>query len=153
MGYDRNYIAVGQAILAAALFGISAPFSKMLLGKMPPLLLSALLYLGAGIGMLIVDSIKRISKVERVEARLAKGELPFIILMVLLDIAAPISLMLGLTKTTSSTASLLNNFEIVATSIIALLVFREAIGKRLWFSITLITLSSSILSVEDFNIL
>lgn len=151
MGYDRNYIAVGQAILAAALFGISAPFSKMLLVKMPPLLLSALLYLGAGIGMLIVDSIKRISKVERVEARLAKGELPFIILMVLLDIAAPISLMLGLTKTTSSTASLLNNFEIVATSIIALLVFREAIGKRLWFSITLITLSSSILSVEDFN--
>jgi hypothetical protein len=60
-------------------------------------------------------------------------------------------LTLACLKTTSSTASLLSNFEIVATSIIALVVFKEAIGKRLWISITLITISSIILSVEDFG--
>lgn len=148
-----NYISVGQAILAAALFGMSAPFSKLLLIEIPPLMLSALLYLGAGIGMVCVDNVRRICKVEQVEAKLAKKELPFVILMVLLDIAAPIFLMFGLTMTTSANASLLNNFEIVATSIIALLVFKEAIGKRVWLSIILITISSIILSIKDFNTL
>lgn len=147
----HNYISIGQAILAAALFGISAPFSKFLLREISPLMLSALLYLGAGIGMLAIYSIRRISKAKFVEASLAKKELPFILLMVVLDIAAPISLMVGLTMTTSSNAALLNNFEIVATSVIALVVFKEAISKRLWLSISLITLSSIILSIEDFS--
>jgi drug/metabolite transporter (DMT)-like permease len=148
--YTR-YVAIGQAILAAALFGMSAPFSKLLLYKISPLMLSALVYLGAGIGMLVVDGIKRFAKFERHEARLAKEDLSYVILMVLLDIAAPIFLMLGLNMTPSSTAALLNNFEIVATSIIALIVFKEAIGRRLWISIALITLSSIMLSFEDFS--
>lgn len=147
----NNYIAIGQAILAAALFGMSTPFSKLLLTKIPPLLLSALLYLGAGIGMSIIDSLRRISKVKYVEARLTKKELPFVALMVILDVAAPISLMVGLTMTNSANASLLNNFEIVATSIIALSIFKEAIGNRLWLSIVLITISSIILTVRDFS--
>jgi len=148
---SNNYMAIAQAILAALLFGMNAPFSKLLLSEIPPLMLSALLYLGAGIGMLIVDSVKRISKVNRIEARLEKKELPFVILMVVLDIGAPILLMVGLSITTSANASLLNNFEIVATSIIAFVVFKEAIGKRLCLSITLITISSIILSVRDFS--
>lgn len=148
---NNKYIAIGQAILAAALFGMNAPFSKLLLTRIPPLMLSALLYIGAGIGMLIIDSVKRVSKVNFTEARLAKRELPFVILMIVLDIVAPIFLMVGLTMTTSANASLLNNFEIVATSIIALAVFKEAIGKRLWLSITLITASSIILSVREFS--
>ena len=53
--------------------------------------------------------------------------------------------------TTSANASLLNNFEIVATSLIALLIFKGAIGKRMWIAISLITLSSLILSVEDLS--
>jgi drug/metabolite transporter (DMT)-like permease len=52
---------------------------------------------------------------------------------------------------TASNASLLNNFEIVATSLIALLIFKEAIGKRLWIAIFFITVSSIILSVSDFS--
>lgn len=148
---SNNYIAIGQAILAAALFGMSAPFAKLILTKIPPLMLSALLYLGAGIGMLIIDIVRKINKVEHVEARLEKKELPFAILMIILDILAPISLMIGLTMTTSANASLLNNFEIVTTSVIALFIFKEAIGKRLWLSIILITISSIILSVRDFS--
>lgn len=147
----NNYISIGQAIFAAALYGMSAPFSKLLLLKVQPLMLSALLYLGAGIGMLFVDSIKRVLKFKRVEAKLTSQELPYIVLMIMLDIAAPVLLLFGLTMTTSANASLLNNFEIVATAIIALALFKEAIGKRIWLSITLITISSSILSISDFS--
>lgn len=146
-----NPIPIIQAILAAALFGMSAPFSKLLLLKISPLFLSALLYLGAGIGMLFIDIAKRISKTKRIEARLTKGELPYVISMIVLDIMAPISLMVGLTMTNAANASLLNNFEIAATSVIALIVFKETIGKRLWLSISLITVSSVILTLDDFS--
>lgn len=147
----NSYISISQAILAALLFGMSSPFSKLLLGKIPPLMLSALLYLGAGLGMLVIDYIRTLSKSKHIEAKLAKQELPFIILMIVLDIAAPISLMVGLTMTTASNAALLNNFEIVATSVIALVIFKEAISRRLWLSISLITISSVILSIKDFS--
>jgi drug/metabolite transporter (DMT)-like permease len=71
--------------------------------------------------------------------------------MILLDIAAPVFLMVALTLTTAANVSLLNNFEIVATSIIALVVFREAIGRTLWIAIALITTASMILSFEDLS--
>lgn len=67
----------------------------------------------------------------------------------MLDIAAPIFLMIGLTMTSAANASLLNNFEIVATSIIALCIFKEKISKRLWAGIVLVTAASILLSVED----
>jgi len=146
-----SYTAVGQAILAAALFGMSAPFSKLLLVQLSPLFLSALLYLGAGAGMLLLDSFNKLSGAERNEARLTRAELPFVILMILLDVAAPISLMIGISMTSPANASLLNNFEIVATSIIALAIFKEAIGIRLWMAIVLITMSSIILTVTDIS--
>lgn len=57
--------------------------------------------------------------------------------------------MVGLTMTTAANASLLNNFEIVATSIIALCIYKEKITKRLWIAIVLVTSSSMILSVQD----
>ena len=71
--------------------------------------------------------------------------------MVVLDIAAPIFLMIGLTMTTAANASLLNNCEIVATSVIALCVFKEIIPKRLWVGIILVTVASIILSATDIS--
>jgi drug/metabolite transporter (DMT)-like permease len=68
--------------------------------------------------------------------------------MILLDIAAPILLMHGLSITTSANATLLNNFEIVATSLIALVIFKEFISKKLWIAIGLVTLASVILTFE-----
>ena len=44
---------------------------------------------------------------------------------------------------------MLNNFEIVATAIIALLVFGEAISTRLWLGIAFVTSSCMLLSFED----
>lgn len=147
----KHYKAIFYAILAAALYAISAPISKLLLKEVPPTMMASFLYLGAGLGMSFVDMIKQRKFAEKTEARLTKQELPYTIGMVALDIAAPIFLMLGLTMTSAANVSLLNNFEIVATSIIALLIFKEPIGKRLWGAIFLITISSIILSVEDLS--
>lgn len=146
---DKNFRAVLLAILAALLYGISAPVSKMLLRELPPTMMAALLYLGAGVGILIVSLIKTLTQKERLEAKITKRERPYVIGMIVLDIAAPIFLMIGLTMTTSSNVSLLNNFEIVATSMIALFIFKEAVGRRMWIAIALITLSSILLSIED----
>jgi len=147
----KKYQAIFFAILAAALYAISSPISKLLLKEVPPTLMASFLYIGAGIGMSIVGIIRRKKHKENTEASLTKKELPFTIGMIILDVAAPIFLMFGLTLTTSANASLLNNFEIVTTSLIALLIFKESISKRLWGAIALITISSIILSVQSIS--
>ena len=141
--------AVLWALLAAALYAISTPVSKLLLQDVAPTMMAGLLYLGAGTGMFVLGMVRRGIKQLPREQHLTRRDLPYTVGMVLLDIAAPICLMVGLTRTTSANASLLNNFEIVATALIALMVFREKISRRLWLAIGLITLSSMILSFED----
>ncbi len=83
------------------------------------------------------------------EKPLSRKDAPYTAAMVILDIAAPICLMAGLTMTSAENAALLNNFEIVATSVIAFIIFKEKISKRLWTAISLITLASIILTVKD----
>lgn len=139
------------AILAAALYAINSPFSKILLDYMPSTLMAGFLYIGAGLGMFLIALIRKIRKVDKTEAKLTKSELPFTIAMILLDIAAPIFLLFGLKSTSSANASLLNNFEIVATAIIALMIFKEKISFRLWVGIGFVTASCLLLSVEDFS--
>jgi len=146
-----NEYAIGMAIIAAALYGISSPLSKLLLVKIPPTFMAALLYIGAGTGMLLVNWYLRFRTPERMEAKITGRDLPYVLGMVGLDIAAPIFLMLGLTRTTAETAALLNNFEIVSTSLLAMIIFREAVGRRMWVSVTLITLASTILSIDSFR--
>ena len=151
MHVSAGRLAIGFAILAAVLYGISSPVAKILLNTTSPELMAALLYLGAGIGMFAVNLVTRARNREQKEAPLAKKDLPFVIGMILLDIAAPILLMLGLSLTTAANASLLNNFEIVVTALVALLIFREAIGRRLWIAIVLIVAGSVLLTVEDMS--
>ena len=139
--------SVACAVLAAALYALNAPVSKLLLQNVPPTMMAGFLYLGAGAGMALMGLVRKRTSRRRRETPLTKKDLPYTLGMVLLDIAAPIFLMIGLARTTAANASLLNNFEIVATSLIALLIFREKIGKRLWIAIGLITLSSILLSV------
>lgn len=145
---ERNGLSIAWAILAAALYAISAPVSKLLLLDVDPIMMAAFLYLGAGVGMLLMGQLRRKARASKEDSRFSRSDLPYILGMIGLDIAAPILLMLGLSRTTSANAALLNNFEIVATSVIALVVFHEAVGKRLWLAIGLITLSSIILSFE-----
>ena len=144
--------AILYALLAAVFYALNVPMSKILLGHVGTTMLAALLYLGAGIGIGlgagVAGGIKRLTTKNTGIERLTKKDFPFVVGMILLDIAAPIFLMLGLHYGTSSNASLLGNFEIVATTVIALFVFKEAVSKRLWGAIALITLSSILLSFE-----
>jgi drug/metabolite transporter (DMT)-like permease len=137
------------AILAATLYSINTPISKLLLKELSPTMMAALLYLGAGLGLSVVAGVHKSIGNEQKEQPLTKKDLPYTIGMIVLDIAAPIFLMIGLTSTTAANASLLNNFEIVATSIIAMCLFKEVISKRLWIGIFFVTVSSIILSVKD----
>ena len=141
--------AIFFALLAAVLYAINSPVSKLLLNNVPAKMMAAFLYLGAGLGLFIMGIVQKMTGMKSEEQPLTKKELPYTVAMVVLDIAAPIFLMFGLLHTTAANASLLNNFEIVATSVIALVIFKEAISKRLWLAIGLVTLSSMILSFED----
>lgn len=138
-------IATIYAIVAAALYAINIPFSKRILTQVQPTMMAAFLYLGAGLGLLVYGLLS--GEKEKGEP-LTKAELPYTIGMVVLDIAAPILLMLGLERTNSANTSLLNNFEIVATSMIALLAFKEVLSKRLTAAVSLVTLASIILGFE-----
>ena len=145
----KTSTAIFSAILAAALYALNAPASKLLLQNVPPSMMAALLYLGAGLGMLLMGLARRVSGRPSAEAHLTCKDLPYTIGMIVLDILAPIFLMIGISHTTAANASLLNNFEIVATSLIALFIFKEKISRRLWLAIGLIVLSSALLTVED----
>ena len=146
MAKDKRMIAIGYAILAAVFYAVNVPVSKVLLREVGPTTMAALLYLGAGVGIGMLSLFSRNSW-EKSEP-LSKKDLPYVIGMIVLDIAAPIFLMLGISYGSSANASLLGNFEIVATTLIALFIFREAVSKRLWAAIALITLSSILLSFE-----
>jgi len=148
----KSFKYIMCAILAAVLYAFNTPFSKLLLAEVSPRMMASLLYLGAGIGTLLVLLVQRkFTCQHNDDAKITLRDFPFAIGMIALDVAAPIFLMLGLTMTTAANASLLNNFEIVATSLIAFVLFREKIGKRLWIGILLVTLSSMILSFEDIS--
>lgn len=137
-----------QALLAAALFGASAPLAKILLGEMDAIPMAGFLYLGSGTGALLLLLIEHLRHDgQSVEAHLTRAEFPWLMgAMLAGGVAAPIVLLLGLQSTPASTASLLLNFESVATALIAVLLFKEAVDRRIWWAIGLITLASALLS-------
>lgn len=141
---NKKMTAIFYAFLAALFYALNVPCSKAILGDVSPTFMASFLYLGAGagVGFMYLFRIRSESR----EQRLAKKDLPYTIAMVLLDIIAPILLMMGVKIGSAANASLLGNFEIVATSVIALLLFKEKVSKRLWGAIGLVTVASVILS-------
>ena len=144
---NKKVLSVVFAILAAVFYALNVPFSKLLMTQIEPEMMAAFLYLGAGfgVGIMYLFHFKKEDKSER----LTKEDLPYTIGMIVLDIAAPIFLMTGISLGSASNASLLGNFEIVATTLIALLIFKEKVSVKLWIAILFITLSSIVLSFED----
>ena len=141
-------IATFYAILAAVLYAINVPLSKLLLNHVPPTVMAAFLYLGAGLGLFLYGALEKATGKSVKREHLTKKELPYTLAMIALDIAAPILLMLGIKMSNSANVSLMNNFEIVATSLIALVVFKEVISKKLWIATFLVTVASVILGFE-----
>ena len=136
------------AVVAAILFACSAPLSKRLLDGIPPVLMAGLLYLGAGIGAGLILVSGGVRGRGNPALAFERKDLRFLAGMVLLDVAAPVLLLTGLVRTTAANASLLMNFEIVATALVASLFFRERVSARLWLAIALVTVASCLLTFE-----
>lgn len=137
-----------QALLAAALFGASAPTAKVLLGQVDPIFLAGFLYLGSGLGIFLFKLLLRIRPASGdQEAHLALADFRWLVGAVVAGgFLAPILLLFSLRVTAASTASLLLNFEGVATALIAAVVFKEAIGRRALWAIFAVTAASILLS-------
>jgi drug/metabolite transporter (DMT)-like permease len=137
------------ALIVAFLLGIGAPFTKLLLDYSDPIALAALLYLGSGTGLLVVRCTGALTGRVRdhIEAPLRKSDLVWLCGGILIGgVAAPLTLMYSLPQTPAATASLLINFEAVATTVIAAVVFGEHIGRRVWTALVSITASCLLLT-------
>ena len=128
---------------AAALFGGATPLAALLLGSTSPWMLAALLYLGSGLGLF---AYRRITRAARV--RLPRADLPWLVGAVVSGgVAGPVLLMLGLTGMPASDASLLLTSEGAFTALIAWVVFRENVDRRVALGFVLIMLGAALLAV------
>ena len=139
------------ALLSAVLYALSTPFSKILLEKIPSAMMAGLLYIGAGFGMGFIAVLRKSTNRKAEDGNFTKTEIPYVLGMIILDIAAPISLMFGLRTTSAANASLLNNFEYAATALIAFFVFGEKISKRLFAGIIFTVSACLLLSFEGIS--
>lgn len=136
--------SIVYALLAAALFGASAPFAKVLVGQLPPLLLGGLLYLGSGVGLGVIRLIR-----DRGWERpgLTKMEWGWLLGAIAFGgMLGPVALLFGLTQTSGATASLLLNLEAVLTAVIAWLVFKENADRRIVLGMIAIVAGSIVLA-------
>ncbi len=139
--------SVGFALGAAALFGLSTPLAKMLLGSVSPVMLGGLLYLGSGIGLLTFRMVRdrgwEPSGLTRSEWPWLAGAIGFG------GILGPVALLLGLQQTTASTASLLLNLEGVLTAVLAWVAFKENADRRIVLGMLAIVAGGVILSWQS----
>lgn len=132
------------ALSAAMLFGASTPFAKLLIGDEAPVMLAGLLYIGSGLGLALIRLIR-----DRgwQSPNLETSEWPWLLGAILFGgVMGPVALLLGLSHTTGSTASLLLNLEAVLTAVIAWVVFRESADKRIVLGMVAIVLGGAALS-------
>lgn len=136
--------AIIFAIVSALLFGFGAPLARLLLNDTSPQMLAGLLYLGSGSG-LALWRLWRPSQGQ--EAPLRRKDLPALGLMVICGgLLGPWLLMEGLQHTDAARGSLLLNLESVATLLIAWLILREAVDRRLLLGALAIVAGSLCLS-------
>ncbi len=133
-------------IAAAALFGASAPFAKILLNDAGPLALAALLYLGAGAGLLALALLPNQGRAAAAEAKL-RG-LDYVLLAaitVLGGMAGPILMLTGLARVSALTGTLLLNLEAPFTILTALAIFGEHLGLREIAAASIVILGAALL--------
>ena len=142
---DRRPVAL--VLIAGTLFGLCVPFSKALMDDMEPIMLTGFLYAGAAAAMGSLFFLGKMSGRARDDARMTRSEKYYMTASILVGaVAAPISLMIGLSLTAGSDASLLLNLEGVMTAIVAVSFFHDKGGRKLWLALAAMTIASTILS-------
>lgn len=138
-----------HALAAALLFGASTPLAKMLVGQMPPVMLAGLLYLGSGIGLGAWFLLRQL-RGNPDTATLRAKDLPWLGGAIALGgVAGPVLLMIGLTHTLASTASLMLNLEGVLTAALAWFVFKENFDRRIFIGMVLIVIAGVLLTWDQ----
>jgi drug/metabolite transporter (DMT)-like permease len=141
--------AVVYALLSAALFGLSTPAAKALLGSTDGMFLAGLLYCGAGAGVALSRRTARLllpSAAEK-ESPLSGAEIPWLGgAIVAGGVVGPVLLMVGLTHTEASAASLMLTLEGVATALLAWFVFHEHFDRRIAIGMACLVTGAAILS-------
>ena len=141
---DRN---VGAALGAALLFGLSTPLAKELVGDVPPLLLAGLLYLGSGLGLLLLLGIRVAAGGQAGITRPRGAEVGWLLGAILAGGAlGPFLLMYGLRQTDAASASLILNLEGSFTALLAWFVFRENFDRRIAWGMAAIVAGGVVLS-------
>lgn len=134
------------AAVAAFLFGLSTPASKLLLESFEPFQLAGLLYLGAAVGTLPIVLMER-----RGGARLPLDRRNGLRLggaVFFGGVLGPVLLLFGLRLTLAGSVSLLLNFEMVATAVLGVLFFREPLTRRGWMGVAGVAIAGAILAGE-----
>lgn len=137
---------IGSALLSALLFGASAPAAKLLLHGISPVLLAGLLYLGSGIGLTLFNVWRRRRHGHEIVG-LKRADIPRLAGAIFFGgIVGPILLMLGLSQSPASSASLLLNLEGVFTALIAWFIVRENFDTRIAIGMVSIVAGGMLLS-------
>lgn len=143
---------VVYALLAAALFGASTPFAKTLVGQVAPVTLAGMLYLGSGVGLLVCFIVRALFNRNEQDkpVALTRPDVPWLLGAIAAGgVAGPVLLMIGLTLTPASSASLLLNMEGVLTAMLAWFVFKENFDRRILLGMVLIVIAGGLLSWEQ----
>ncbi|HTI48583.1 MAG TPA: EamA family transporter [Casimicrobiaceae bacterium] len=136
-------------LASAALFGVSTPLSKALVGAIAPLWLASILYIGAGVGLLVVLVVRRrYDALSPLALPTGRDWMWVGSAIALGGIAGPVALMYGLTSTSGATATLLLNLEAVLTALVAWFVFHENFDRRIALGMAVIVLGAAILAAS-----
>ena len=136
-----TWVGTVVGLLAAASFGLSAPFSQRLVAHCDPELLAGLLYAGAAVVLMVAGRGRR-----HHEAPLRRSDLPTLVaIMVFGGVVGPLLLLVGLERVTAVSGSLLLNLEAPFTAVLAVVVFGEHLGTRGWVAGAAIVLGSAVL--------
>jgi drug/metabolite transporter (DMT)-like permease len=140
---SRSPFAAGSALaLASAIaFGVTTPLVQRFGRGVGPFTTAAVLYAGAA----VVSALPGAGK----EPPLRKGDGGRLLAVALLGaVLAPVSLAWGLQRTSGVTASLLLNLEAVFTVLLARLVWREPIGRRVALAATIMVGAGALLVAQ-----
>lgn len=127
-------LAIVTGILSGFLFGIATPFSKLLLAGLNSFQLAGLLYLGAALAMSPYIFRKNSNlKLLFQPANRAKT----IGIIFFGGFAGPLLLLAGLKTANAASVSIWLNMELVATAILGVLIFKDALDRNTWIGVIL----------------